>query len=114
MSGQNDTPSDVLSVTTTDYNAARIESEFLAADIETTGELGAFGIQVHQDGGDVALSAGTIGNEEPPKLYSYQALTPSQAREIAEALCEAAERAESAPTGSDATSSESFLRRLLG
>jgi len=106
-----DTPTDILDITTTEYNRARIESELLTGIIGREDDV-EMGIQVHQDGPDIALSAGTTYPDEPA-LYSYHGLTIEQAREVADALNAAAERAEAGQGKTIETDSQSLVERLL-
>ena len=111
-------PANILSVTPDDYRTILVKSNLFMGRIDAhRNDDVEFGIEVHQDGPDIALSAGTTwtAGEDDPEVYSYQALTVEQAREIAAALEEAADNAEEAATGADAVEREpeSFLRRLL-
>lgn len=109
-----ETPTDILNIVTTEYNAARIESELIKGVIYSSDDTDHdFGIQVHQDGPDIALSAGTTYPDEPA-LYTYHGLSIEQAREVADALNEAADNAEAgASERIDVERSESLLERLL-
>ncbi|WP_435359315.1 hypothetical protein [Haloarchaeobius sp. DFWS5] len=110
-----DRPVDILSITPSGYNRALIECDLFRGVLDAyRGDIEA-GIEIHQDGPDIGLSAGTTYSEtEQPSLYSYHGLTPEQAREIASALEEAAEKAEAAEQPPDRTEpGKSLIRRLL-
>lgn len=107
-----DTPSDILNIITTEYNAARIESELFKGTIYSREHDHEFGIQIHQDGRDIALSAGTTYPDEPA-LQTYHGLSIDEAREIAASLNEAVDRAEEIEARNEQEQSESLLERLL-
>jgi hypothetical protein len=110
-------PSDILSMVTTDYNVGRIRTEMLSANLEPDEDIGIeFGIQIHQDGPDISLSSGSLYPDNPERkaFYTYHGLSPDQAREIATALVEAAELAESAreDAGREGDDPETFFERV--
>jgi hypothetical protein len=108
-----DTPSDILNITTTEYNAARIESELIKGVIYgSDDDKHEFGIQVHQDGRDIAMSAGTTYPDEPA-LHTYHGLSIEEAREIAASLNEAADRAEDVKAQNEQSEGKSLLERLI-
>lgn len=112
-----DAPADILSITTSKYNAATIKTNMFGGEIHASNrEDLEFGIQVYQDGSSVGLSAGTTWPQgDESSLYTFHALTSEQAREIAQALVDAAETADEAAAHTPPKESErkSFLRRLL-
>ena len=75
------------------------------------------GLTIHQDGPNIALSAGTINHDQSEtELYTYHAITPNQAREIAEMLNHVADEAEEILQSEDQSEKqgqENFIRRLL-
>jgi hypothetical protein len=112
--------SDVVEVTPSGYNSVELDSQLLNASIVDGDDLD-FGVTVHQDGPDIALSAGTVRerdrDDDRPHIHSYHALSNEQAREIADALHAAADEAEriAEQADEDQTHGESsgFLRRLM-
>lgn len=111
-----DPPGDILSIISGEHSTAKIKSDLMHGLIEGYGNDDVeFGVQVHQDGQHIGLTAGTTWTpKDDPELYTSHGLTPEQAREIANALEEAADKAEEADTGVAAEAEEeSFIRRLL-
>lgn len=114
-----DVPKDIFSITPTDYATARVQSgSFLYGMVDESDTEFDFGIQLHQDGQNLGLAAGTTYHDEEEtgeKLYVYCALTPEQALDIADALEDAAKEAieirERTETEPD---SRSLIERLMG
>lgn len=113
---------DIFSVTTSDFNGATINSNLFSADLITSqNEELDFGIIVHQDGPELALSAGTVKDwdfsTDGPHIHTYHSLNIEQARAIASALDEAADEAErileEAEEDEQSDGSQSFIRRLI-
>lgn len=112
-----DKPVDIVSITSDDRSAANIKSNLLQARLGSRSEQDIeFGIEIHQDGPDIALSAGTTWTpDDGPELYTYHGLTTEQAREIASGLMQAAEKAEEAHRSHSAEEPEreGLLERLM-
>lgn len=108
-------PSDIHSIISGDHSTAKIKSQFIHGLIEGCGNDDVeFGVQIHQDGQHIGLVAGTTWTAgDDPELYTSHGLTVEQAREIAEALEEAAREAENAAGVPAEAEKESFIRRLL-
>lgn len=110
-------PLDIDTITTVDYATGRIDTNLFAGQIDGHRDDGVeFGIEVHLAGPDIAISAGTTWSpEDQPELYTYHALTTDQARKIADALNDVADRAEEmkAQTSSTPESRKSLLGRLM-
>lgn len=111
-------PSDVISVTETDYSSARIESGIISASVDSSYDGAPFGLQVHQDGRSIAVTAGTTWqpDDDQHKFHVYQSLSVDQAREVADALQTAADRAEDAEEQAEQepdSGPDSLLRRLI-
>jgi len=114
-----ETPCDIISVTTPAYAHGRIQTEFFYGEVDQETDT-LFSVEVHQDGPNIALSAGTSSLEEEKDLHTYHALSPGKARRIGNALLEAADQAakQNQPTEQPDSTQEddesaSFLRRLM-
>lgn len=109
-----DRPNDIISITTSAYGAAEIRSNLFRGEMTAhLNEDVEMGIQVHQDGSDIGISAGTTWEcEDDKSLHTYHGITADQAREIAAALEQAADLAE-AKAEQEPAEPESFIRRLI-
>lgn len=120
MAKNNDeTPTDLFSVHPT-YGAATIRAGIFSGSYSVRYDEPAeeFGLQVHKDGSDLAISAGTTySSDDDNELYTYHGLTIEDARALADALNEAAEAAEVSREKHKERQqerSESLIGRLLG
>jgi len=110
-----DIPSDIVSITPSMYNFVNIQSELFSGEIGSrlNDDLDV-GIDVHHDGPDIGIAAGTNWNGGEMALESYHGLTVEQAREIADALNEAADAAEEAQSENGAKPEpQTFLQRIM-
>jgi hypothetical protein len=111
-----DLTADVVSVAASEYANARLETPYLCGDMLDRPPQD-FGVAIHKDGANIALTAGTLNDDDDDQLYVYTTLTPKQAREIGGALLQCAERAENILEDADDDAveqdAESFVRRLL-
>lgn len=113
-------PGDILSITPAEGGTAKIQSgSFLGGMVDTWGDNDAeFGVQIHQDGQDIALAAGTTypnEQETGEKLYVYCGITAEQALEVSDALEHAAKKAFAARERTESEpDSRSLLDRLMG
>jgi len=112
-----DGATDILRVVTDDYTSHRIETPLLASRNVYDDVNAEFGISVHTDGPDIALSAGTTDEDGDNQLYTYHQLDVEKTRALAEALTKAADMAEKnqrrirqRDSGDDG---KSFVRRLM-
>jgi len=110
--------SDTASWQTTDYASITIKCGFLSTnEVNPFTESGTFGFGVSQSGSKIALIAGAHREEngENMEAYTYQSMTPSQARELAATLNHVADEAERIESDSeDESESEGgFLKRLM-
>ena len=112
-------PGDIQSLHTTEYTAAVIKSNLFHGDIfddDWSDDL-EFGIQVHQDGRDIALSAGSLWTPEETNadLHTYHGLTVEQARDLATSLEEAADTVEERQNEAEsaATDDGGLIQRLI-
>jgi hypothetical protein len=106
---------DIVQLTPSVYNLANIKSELLTTRIETLDLNPQFGITVHQDGTNIAISTGTFAaSDDDLEFQVHNALTIEQAREVRDALDAAIEAAEEPAETVDAPdAAESLLRRLI-
>jgi len=109
-------PSDIVSVTTPEYAHGEIQTEWFTGEVDDRSGV-RFSVEVHQDGPDIALSAGTASAEQERRLYTYHALSPAKAERVGKALLEAADMAKAvdrAELDEQEEASDSLLRRLMG
>lgn len=111
-------PTDVATFVNTDYATGFLKTQMVRGRIEP--EDAEFGLTIHQDGVGIALSAGTqsrSGGTDHPQLYTYQTLTPDQARELGDVLHDVADAAEDSAAELEqddhTEGSKSLIRRLL-
>lgn len=103
-----------------EYAAVRITSDLLNAQFSNHDHDDLrMGVDVIQDGKNIALSAGTLEQSKAPHFYAYVGLTPEQARRVADGLYTAADNAEEAMKHHDTTQDEpdsglrAFIRGLM-
>jgi len=109
-------PSDIVSVTTPEYAHGEIQTEWFTGEVDDRSGV-RFSVEVHQDGPDIALSAGTASAEQEKRLYTYHALSPAKAERVGKALLEAADMAKAvdrAEREEQEEASDSLLQRLMG
>lgn len=116
---ETDHPPELCSVETSDYTCVNIDTNLFGAELFDSDfkEGTKFGIEIHQDGPYLAVSAGTISTAETEdrKLYTHHTVSPDQARALADSLEIAADRAEAAEEAAkERHSQKSFLQKLLG
>ena len=112
---------DTTSITVTERAAIRADTDILSLNLSSydTDEL-VCGVTVKQEGTNIALKGGTVpeSHEALPSIYTWNGLTPAQAREIADGLYAAAERVEELADGHEVDESEasanSIINRVLG
>lgn len=109
-------PTDIVSITTSEYSRGIIRTGLIEGEISPMESSNVeFGVQVHQDGPEIAFSAGTIWTpEDTAEIKTYQSLTREQARQIRDGLDEAIANAE-AGDGEyiDQDDNQSLIDRLV-
>ncbi len=114
-----DALSDIVSVTTPEYAHGEIQTEWFTGEVDDRSDV-RFSLEVHQDGPDIALSAGTASAEQEKRLYTYHALSPAKAERVGKALLEAADMAKAArrtepeQQNEEDDSADTLLQRLMG
>lgn len=101
----------------TGYGAVSVRTGLFHAETYASaeGKLENFGVTIHRDGQELALSAGSILDEGSDRVHTYHSLSIEDAREIADELNAAADAAEMAKNSHPEQPADdtSFLRRLL-
>lgn len=108
---------DLVDLEVTEDATIRLHSELLRATFTTYRNNSLqTGVSVTQDGANIAISAGTVNQDELPHFYAWCGVTPEQARTLGDAMYEAADKAEEAMAASREPKEDtrSFLQRLAG
>jgi len=107
-------PSDIVTIAPSDYNRMILNTPLIGGEITSSREDIECGIEVHQDGQNIAVKAGTTWTaEDQPEFYTYHGISLDEARQIRDGLDEAIENVKNGAEPRYEPESKSLVDRLV-